>query len=281
MKIRITYPAVDHYGCDGSYLNILILTIPRASRRGGCCKREQDICRATLRTNGDHVVSQDLGHTHFGNGSQALARRAVGQMKERISEEMATPSSVQASVMITLDDYVLVALPKRSTLNQSLRRSRNSSRVSNNLIYPPLPHDLTFDIPDVFRDCILFDYGPGNDRIILMGDMELLDGLSRATVWLADGTFKIFPTLYFQLYSIHFQYSRAVTLAAMYCLLPNKTKDVHDRDLIEIIRLVPTYKPWIILTNFETAAMSSFHEAFPSAVATLICAKVCYDRSMN
>ncbi|KII65975.1 hypothetical protein RF11_15196 [Thelohanellus kitauei] len=151
-----------------------------------CCKREQDVCRATLRTNGDRVVSQDLEHTHFGNGSKALARRAVGQMKERISEEIATPSSVQASVMVTLDDHVLVALPKRSTLNQTLRRSR----ISNNLIYPPLPHDLTFDIPDVFRDFILFDSGPGNDRIILMGDLELLDGLSRATVWLADGTFK-------------------------------------------------------------------------------------------
>ncbi|KII61414.1 hypothetical protein RF11_12829 [Thelohanellus kitauei] len=98
-----------------------------------------------------------------------------------------------------------------------------------------------------------------------MGDLELLDGLSRATVWLADGTFKVVPTLYFQLYSIHFQYSGAVNPAAVYCLLPNKTKDVYDRMLIEIIRLVPTCTPWIILTDFETAAMSSFREAFPSA----------------
>ncbi|KII70198.1 hypothetical protein RF11_01653 [Thelohanellus kitauei] len=65
--------------------------------------------------------------THFGNGSQALARTTVGQMKERLAEEIATPNSVQVSVMVTLDKHVLVALPKRSTLNQSLRRSLNSS----------------------------------------------------------------------------------------------------------------------------------------------------------
>ncbi|KII75120.1 hypothetical protein RF11_10413 [Thelohanellus kitauei] len=78
-----------------------------------CCKREQDVCRSTLRTNGDRVASQDLGHTHFDNGSQALARRAIGQMKEHTSGEIATPSSVQASLMVTLDDHVHIPLPKR------------------------------------------------------------------------------------------------------------------------------------------------------------------------
>ncbi|KII68076.1 hypothetical protein RF11_04244 [Thelohanellus kitauei] len=82
-----------------------------------CCKREQYVCRATLRTNGHRVVSQDLEHTNFGNGSQALTRTAIGQMKEQISKEIATPSSGQASLMVTLDDHVLVVLPKQSTLN--------------------------------------------------------------------------------------------------------------------------------------------------------------------
>ncbi|KII74136.1 hypothetical protein RF11_14411 [Thelohanellus kitauei] len=82
-----------------------------------CCKREQYVCRETLRTNDHRVVSQDLEHTNFGNGSQALTRRAIGQMKEQISKEIATPSSGQASLMVSLDDHVLVVLPKQSTLN--------------------------------------------------------------------------------------------------------------------------------------------------------------------
>lgn len=230
-----------------------------------CCKREQNNCLAKLFTEGDHVVRQEPDHTHFGNGSISLARKAVGIMKERISQDIATPSSVQASVMVTLNDHVLTALPKRSTLNQCLRRSRNKSRISNNLIFPPIPHDLTFDIPEPFRDFVLYDSGSGDNRIILMGDLELLDGLARSDVWLADGTFKTVPTLYFQLYSIHFQYAEAVNPAAVYCLLPNKTKATYDRMLIEIQRLIPTSAPSVILTDFESAAMSSFGEAFPSA----------------
>ncbi|KII68787.1 hypothetical protein RF11_12062 [Thelohanellus kitauei] len=135
-------------------------------------------------------------------------------MKERISGETATQSSVQASVMVTLFCHVLISMPKLATLNQSLRSSRDSSRVSNDLIFLPLPHDLTFDMLDVFRDFILFDSGPVNDRIIVMGDLKLLDGLSRATLWLTDGTCKIVPTLYFQFYSIYFQYSGTVNHAA-------------------------------------------------------------------
>ncbi|KII60211.1 hypothetical protein RF11_11660 [Thelohanellus kitauei] len=53
--------------------------------------------------------------------------------------------------------------------------------------------------------------------------------------------------------------------AAVYCLLVIKTKYLYDRMLIEIIRLVLSCPPWIILTDIETAAMSSYREAFPSA----------------
>ena len=38
-----------------------------------------------------------------------------------------------------------------------------------------------------FKDMVLYDSGPGDDRMILMGCAELLDGLARADLWLADG----------------------------------------------------------------------------------------------
>jgi hypothetical protein len=34
--------------------------------------------------------------------------------------------------------------------------------------------------------------------MIILGDNSLLDGLARADVWLADGTFKVVPGLFFQ-----------------------------------------------------------------------------------
>jgi len=36
-------------------------------------------------------------------------------------------------------------------------------------------------------DMVSYDSGPGDDRMILMGCAELLDGLAQADLWLADG----------------------------------------------------------------------------------------------
>ena len=115
---------------------------------------------------------------------------------------------------------------------------------------------------------ILFDSGPGDDRIILMGCVELLDGLARAEVWLADGTFKVVPSLYFQLYSIHFSFGSGINLAALYCLLNDKKPESYETILRELKRLVPLAAPRKILVDFERAPMNAFGEAFPDAVVT-------------
>jgi len=122
-----------------------------------------------------------------------------------------------------------------------------------------------FDVPDQYRFMILFDSGPSNDRIIILGCNELLDGLARASVWLADGTFKIVPQIFFQLYTIHFSFGNGMNPAAVYCLLLNKITETYHRLLRELKVLIPTAAPTTILVDFERAAMNSFSAAFINA----------------
>src|SRR2546425_5703499 len=76
-------------------------------------------CKASLVTSGSRVVSNRLpDHTHEGNKATSLARKAVREMKDRMTEVLATPSSSQASVASTLDDHVLMALPRRSAVTR-------------------------------------------------------------------------------------------------------------------------------------------------------------------
>ena len=133
---------------------------------------------------------------------------------------------------------------------------------------PPIPHDLDFEMPERFSHFVQFDSGPGDDRIIILGCHELIDGLARASVWLAHGTFKMVPDLFFQLYTIHFQFVNGINPAALYCLLPNKTRATYDRLLQEVVRLIPLAAPRFILTDFEMAAMGAFQEKFPDARTT-------------
>jgi len=69
---------------------------------------------------------------------------------------------------------------------------------------PSDPCDLHFTILSAFTDMILYDSGPGDDRVILMGCAELLDGLARADLWLYGQHFQgcadcVLPALFHSL----------------------------------------------------------------------------------
>lgn len=93
-------------------------------------------------------------HTHEGNISYSLARNAVGEMKDNMSGIGATPSSSQGAVAGRLADHVLMALPKRATLNRPLQRHRTKLAAATNggVGLPQLPVDHDFNIPASWTD---------------------------------------------------------------------------------------------------------------------------------
>src|SRR6476469_6756484 len=236
------------------------------------CKEYRRLkCRATIITSGKRVTGErQPDHMHQGNNATSLARKAVGEKKEKMAELMATPSSSQAAVSSSLDDHVLMALPRKSILNCTMQRKRQKLHAAANggALLPPIPVDLTFDVPDIYKEMVLFDSGPGQNRLILMGCPELLDGLARADIWLADGTFKVVPNLYFQLYSIHFSFGSGINPAACYCLLNNKTAESYGMVLRELHNLIPLAAPKTIIVDFERAAINAFSIKFPTATVS-------------
>jgi len=100
-------------------------------------------CKTRLTTSGDRVVSsRDPDHNHTGNVSIARARKAVEEMKNKITYLTATPSSSQAAVMSELPDDTLMALPRRATVSKALRRHRKKvTDAANGDI--PLPEEVS------------------------------------------------------------------------------------------------------------------------------------------
>lgn len=236
-----------------------------------CSKSVLFHCKGRITTRGTQVLTATLPqHTHEGNISYSLARNAVGEMKDNMSGIGATPSSSQGAVAGTLPDHVLMALPKRATLNRALQRHRKKLAAATNggLGLPQLPVDHDFNIPASWTDMVLFDSGPGTDRMILLGCEALLDGLARADIWIADGTFSVVPSLFFQLYSIHFQFGEGINPVGLYCLLRNKTNEAYTRMLTALHNLIPAASPHKILIDFERAAITAFENAYPLAVVT-------------
>jgi len=76
-------------------------------------------------------------------------------------------------------------------------RKKVTDAANGDTPLPATPKDLLFDIPESFADIVVCDSGPGDNRLILKSCHELLDGLVRASMWLADGTFKVVPSVFF------------------------------------------------------------------------------------
>ena len=208
-----------------------------------------------------------------------MARQAVGEMKEQLSQQpLIRPSAVVAAMSAKVTDEVLQVMPRRATLGRALRHSRQMTGIATGQVpLPPAPTDLSFTIPPIFTNFLLFDSGPGPNRILMFGDLLLLDGLARVDLWLADGTFKVVPSIFYQLYSIHFEFVKGMSLAAVYFLLQNKTRDTYDAALTQLKAMIPLADPKRILTDFQTAAMSAFETAYPSVqvqVVTSTCARL-------
>lgn len=104
--------------------------------------------------------------------------------------------------------------------------------------------------------------------MMLFGDRDLLQALGRADMWLADGTFKVVPSLYFQLYTIHFELPGGINPAGVYCLLTGKSRAIYDRLITALKTLIPHAKPSKILLDFESAAIHAFSDAYTNAQVT-------------
>ena len=67
-------------------------------------------CQARLTTKNDEIISScDPEHNRFGNKKNILARQAVVEMKDKMSDISTTPSAVIAPVATQLEPDVLMA----------------------------------------------------------------------------------------------------------------------------------------------------------------------------
>lgn len=89
----------------------------------------------------------------------------------------------------------------------------------------------------------------------------MIDELSSNDIWCIDGTFKVVPRPYFQLYTISYIKNNHV-FPSIFCLTKNKKKETY-LNIIEIIKqMKPNLYPRIIKSDFEYASITAFKESF-------------------
>ncbi|XP_038653015.1 uncharacterized protein LOC119965989 [Scyliorhinus canicula] len=219
-------------------------------------------CKARIHTRFGNVVKFINTHTHDSSPIRIEVARTTTKIKTRAEETMENPSVLINEVLANVSQAEQGSLPCASALKKTIRRKRNQISVP-----PPDPIDLhQLAIPDEYATYetepnqkelfLLKDSGPGEDRILLFGRRSWLQQLSSSEVWYCDGTFKIAPKLFSQVYIVLAQKFGGV-IPVLYALLPNKQKVTYSRVFEMIKEIEPTVNPKSILCDFELAAFSA------------------------
>ncbi|CAF4883884.1 unnamed protein product [Rotaria socialis] len=179
------------------------------------------ICKALLH--------EDDNHNHPGNPVSTEIRIFEEKIRHRALNSNEATQNVIDYCLTNLSDNAVARLPDFKHVNpfnpatqendgiERVKRNIQNRRGKNDL--PEIPHDKTFNlIPD---------------KLTTTNETEQL---------LVDGTFKVTPSIFYQLYAVHVVYRNAV-LPVVFALLPNKTQQTYRRLIDKLSEICPLWSP--------------------------------------
>ncbi|KAG0415852.1 hypothetical protein HPB47_006974, partial [Ixodes persulcatus] len=109
------------------------------------------------------------------------------------------------------------------------------------------------------------DSGVGDqERILVLGTPKNFERLSTAKAWFMDGTFKVTPSLFYEVYTVHGLYRGAV-ISLAYALLPNKQEVTYRRLFSVLTSLLSSVAVEAIYCYFEAVVITTCSRIFPQA----------------
>ena len=141
-------------------------------------------CPASIRTLNGIVLDGhgNPNHSHHGDPLTGEVRQVQSHIRSAAASGQDSTRSILAGNLTGLSQDVLQRLPKRSSLEDSVRAKRRSTNPIE-----PNHQTLNFAIPARFTDIVRYDSGSEDpSRILILGDMNLLNVLENAEVWLGD-----------------------------------------------------------------------------------------------
>jgi len=129
-----------------------------------CKLYQKSKCPARITTRADTVVGRSgPEHNHGSNVEAALWRQAVAVMKNMMTSKVsATPASVVRAVTVSLDSDVLLALPKRASLERTLQRSKHRELRQDRNVYSWLFIAYSYSLLYMRAPNLLLNQGPAD-----------------------------------------------------------------------------------------------------------------------
>ncbi len=231
-----------------------------------CTEKRQKNCLAKLKTLNGNFDSTLNAHCHQPDVEKLNIRRLSSTVRNRATTTEEQPQNIIGNSLAdaSFDEGTRARMPSASAMTRNINRQRQAAFPK-----PPIPQldETNFLIPYEYtttRGGDLFLQFDNNDdnRLMIFGTRASLDFLQITPDWYMDGTFKVTPPQFKQLYTIHGIRNGAHAVGA-YALLPDKRETTYVEMLSELQTLTNNVSPNTIMTDFERAAMNAFNTVYP------------------
>ena len=102
----------------------------------------------------------------------------------------------------------------------------------------------------------------GNDTAILFATDLMISKLLETDTIHFDGTFKVVPHIFYQLFTIFIQY-KGHAIPALHILMTSKSENLYTAVLSSLHQYIPDFSPLMAICDFEKAPRNSFMKIFP------------------
>ena len=201
-------------------------------------------------------------------------------MKRKVQEQPSRPipqiyEEVRKEALNAFDKYGQIAMMQDYP---SLKKVMPNLYLERRSFVPPEPKtvgdlDLTselFILDDTNQENIIKgDAMISNDkRVVLCSTNDLLDILARSKILLGDGTFKICPSLWTQVFIISAEVEEGAFCPCIYVLLPDKTRIAYDTMFSMVKEALSrrgiSLAAEFFMSDFEHNIRESFMNYFPT-----------------
>lgn len=162
-------------------------------------------CPGRMQTVNDVVLIPSLRiHTHAPDARSLTVNSVVATLRQ----EAATGKSTQdiiSSACGKVKGAVKAAMPKISNMSRNIRRVKQKRNIAP--VAPKRLRDLIlngdFTTTTNKENFLFYDSGASDRRIVIYATEANLNFLKECEEWYLDGTFRICPPLFSQIYTIH------------------------------------------------------------------------------
>ena len=188
----------------------------------------------------------------------------MNQIRESAKNSNDKTAKIISKNLSSISDEASAEIPSTSSLSRMVQNLRSKKLdkfpINNGLCDMVIP--AAYTVTNKGKNFLLHDSQEGIKRFLMFSTKNNLKFLKSCEHWHSDGTFKVVPVIFTQLYTVH-GLVEGKTIPLVYFMLPNKSKKIYTKALTVLKNMVD-YSPKSILTDYEAAFIKTFQKLFPT-----------------